>query len=84
VGLKIFNQLATEMNQPTPGRSLTLHRKTAVSFRDTSLFHIFPVALTCLKQLQGACRAWCRRQYLLHPPSASSPLLPASCEPKCA
>lgn len=53
VGLKIFNQLATEMNQPTPGRSLTLHRKTAVSFRDTSLFHIFPVALASLKQLQA-------------------------------
>jgi exportin-7 len=53
VGLKIFNQLAMEMNQPTPGRSLTLHRKTAVSFRDTSLFHIFPVALSSLKQLQA-------------------------------
>lgn len=45
-GLKIFNQLTTEMNQPTPGRSLTLHRKTAVSFRDASLFHIFPVGAT--------------------------------------
>mmetsp|Transcript_26690 Transcript_26690/g.50766 ORF Transcript_26690/g.50766 Transcript_26690/m.50766 type:complete len:1056 (-) Transcript_26690:229-3396(-) len=52
-GLKIFNQLTTEMNQPTPGRSLTLHRKTAVSFRDASLFHIFPVALQSLSQLQS-------------------------------
>jgi exportin-7 len=42
-GLKVFNQLCMEMNQPTPGRSLTQHRKTAVSFRDNSLFHIFPV-----------------------------------------
>eukprot|EP00242_Pyramimonas_sp_CCMP2087_P001295 CAMPEP_0198228690 /NCGR_PEP_ID=MMETSP1445-20131203/113729_1 /TAXON_ID=36898 /ORGANISM="Pyramimonas sp., Strain CCMP2087" /LENGTH=1057 /DNA_ID=CAMNT_0043909107 /DNA_START=452 /DNA_END=3625 /DNA_ORIENTATION=+ len=51
-GLKVFNQLCMEMNQPTPGRSLTQHRKTAVSFRDNSLFHIFPIALQSLAQLQ--------------------------------
>ena len=34
LGLKILNSLVSEMNQPTPGRTLTQHRKIAVSFRD--------------------------------------------------
>ena len=34
LGLRILNVLVTEMNQPTPGRTLTQHRKIAVSFRD--------------------------------------------------
>eukprot|EP00854_Cymbomonas_tetramitiformis_P016305 gene16305-19350_t len=52
LGLKILNQLAAEMNQPTQGRSLTHHRKTAVSFRDTSLLQMFQVSLQSLGQLQ--------------------------------
>ncbi|CAI5527637.1 unnamed protein product [Closterium sp. Naga37s-1] len=52
-GLKIFNQLVAEMNQPSPGRSLTFHRKTACSFRDLALFAIFQISLTSLRQLQS-------------------------------
>ena len=33
LGLKILNMLVAEMNQPTAGRTLTQHRKTAVAFR---------------------------------------------------
>ncbi|CAI5957507.1 unnamed protein product [Closterium sp. NIES-65] len=53
LGLKIFNQLVAEMNQPSPGRSLTFHRKTACSFRDLALFAIFQISLTSLRQLQS-------------------------------
>eukprot|EP00271_Cylindrocystis_brebissonii_P005659 TRINITY_DN17835_c0_g2_i1.p1 TRINITY_DN17835_c0_g2~~TRINITY_DN17835_c0_g2_i1.p1 ORF type:complete len:1060 (+),score=142.88 TRINITY_DN17835_c0_g2_i1:716-3895(+) len=52
IGLKILNQLVGEMNQANPGRSLTHHRKTACSFRDLSLFQIFTISLTSLRQLQ--------------------------------
>lgn len=40
LGLKILNMLVSEMNNPTPGRSLTQHRKIAVSYRDTSLYKV--------------------------------------------
>jgi hypothetical protein len=32
-----------EMNQATPGRTLTQHRKAAVNFRDTALLRAFQV-----------------------------------------
>jgi len=51
IGFRIINQLVAEMNQPSPGRSLTSHRKIAVSFRDQALFQIFQISLTSLKQL---------------------------------
>lgn len=51
LGLKILNMLVQEMNQPTPNRTLTQHRKVAVSFRDQSLFQVFQVALMALRQL---------------------------------
>jgi hypothetical protein len=35
------------------GRTLPQHRKTAVSFRDTSLLRIFQIALTALQQLKA-------------------------------
>ncbi len=52
VGLRILNQLVDELNLPTSGRTLTMHRKTAVSFRDLCLFNIFKIALSTLQQLQ--------------------------------
>lgn len=52
IGLRVLNQLVAEMNQANPGRSLTHHRKTACSFRDSSLFQIFQISLTSLRQLQ--------------------------------
>lgn len=52
LGLQILSELVSEMNQPVPGRNITFHRKIAVSFREDSLFRIFQVALTSIKQLQ--------------------------------
>ena len=37
VGLRLLIALVDEMNSPTTGRTLTVHRKTAVSFRDQAL-----------------------------------------------
>ncbi len=53
LGLKILNELVDELNIPTTGRTLTQHRKTSVSFRDTCLFKVFQLGLTTLKQLQS-------------------------------
>jgi exportin-7 len=57
IGLKILNALIEEMNTPTNGRTLTAHRKTAVSFRDLSLFQIFQVAITTLRQVHSQSMA---------------------------
>ena len=43
-----------EFNQPTPGRTLTLHRKMAVAFRDQALFKVFETALVAVRQLQSS------------------------------
>jgi exportin-7 len=53
VGLRILHALVDELNIPTTGRTLTQHRKTAVSFRDVSLFPIFKLGLSTLTQLHG-------------------------------
>jgi len=52
IGLKILNQLVDELNIPTVGRTLTAHRKSAVSFRDTSLKKVFELGLATLDQLK--------------------------------
>lgn len=52
IGLKLLNQLVSEMNQPTPGLPLTQHRRVACSFRDQSLYHIFQISLTSLRHLK--------------------------------
>jgi exportin-7 len=54
LGLRILNMAVAEMNAPTPGRTLTLHRKVAISFRDQALFPAFQLALAALRHLQGA------------------------------
>jgi hypothetical protein len=54
LGLKILVLLVGEMNQPIGGRTLTSHRKAAISFRDTRLFSVFQLALTALRQLAAA------------------------------
>lgn len=53
IGLRILSSLVDEMNIPTSGRTLTQHRKVAVSFRDNSLFSVFQIALTTLKHIQS-------------------------------
>ncbi|VFQ61556.1 unnamed protein product [Cuscuta campestris] len=53
IGLKILNQLVSEMNQPSPGLPSTQHRRVACSFRDQSLLQIFQISLTSLCQLKN-------------------------------
>ena len=53
IGFKLLNALVDEMNTPTTGRTLTIHRKTAVSFRDLALYQIFQISLSTLHQLQS-------------------------------
>ncbi|KAF6163853.1 hypothetical protein GIB67_024708 [Kingdonia uniflora] len=53
IGLKILNQLVSEINQPNPGLPSTHHRRVACAFRDQSLFQIFQISLTSLVQLKN-------------------------------
>ena len=52
VGLRLLNSLVEEMNSPTAGRTLTLHRKTAVSFRDSCLYQAFKISISTLQKIQ--------------------------------
>lgn len=51
IGLKILNELVVEFNHPSARRSISAHRKVAVSFRDESLFYTFEIAMTMLQQI---------------------------------
>ncbi|KAF8028166.1 hypothetical protein BT93_E0929 [Corymbia citriodora subsp. variegata] len=53
IGLKILNQLVSEMNQSNIGLPSTHHRRVACSFRDQSLSQIFQISLTSLHQLKN-------------------------------
>ncbi|CAJ1967770.1 unnamed protein product [Sphenostylis stenocarpa] len=53
IGLKILNQLVSEINQHNPGLPATRQRRIASSFRDHSLFQIFQISLTSLFQLKS-------------------------------
>ncbi|KAK4797341.1 hypothetical protein SAY86_029667 [Trapa natans] len=53
IGLKILNQLVSEMNQTNPALPSTQHRRVACNFRDQSLFQIFQISLTSLSQLKS-------------------------------
>ena len=55
LGLKILNSLVAEMNRQPKRQSklLTVHRKTAVAFRDQELGQIFQFSLLALRQLQN-------------------------------
>lgn len=53
IGLKILSSLVDEMNVQTAGKTLTAHRKTAVSFRDQTLYQAFQIAITTLKSVQS-------------------------------
>ena len=59
--------LVSEFNQPTAGRTMTLHRKLAVAFRDASLFKVFQVAIAAMQQLHsnGSADEKLREQVLL-------------------
>ena len=51
VGVQILHQLVVEMNQVESMRSLTNHRKVASSFKDESLYDIFTLSCTLLRQI---------------------------------
>ncbi|KAG2373543.1 hypothetical protein C9374_012006 [Naegleria lovaniensis] len=51
VGLRILNSIIEEMNTLTTRKSLTQHRKIAVSFRDLALRGIFETSLFTLKDV---------------------------------
>mmetsp|Transcript_8801 Transcript_8801/g.18815 ORF Transcript_8801/g.18815 Transcript_8801/m.18815 type:complete len:1064 (-) Transcript_8801:979-4170(-) len=51
LALRMLNTLVQEMNLPTYGRTLTQHRKIAVSFRDTCLFKVFQLSLMALQEM---------------------------------
>lgn len=53
IGLRILNQLVSEINQHNPGLPATHQRRIASSFRDHSLFQIFQISLTSLFQLKA-------------------------------
>ncbi|KAK8928464.1 hypothetical protein KSP39_PZI017721 [Platanthera zijinensis] len=53
IGLKILNQLVSEMNQSNIGMPLSHHRRVASSFRDQSLYQIFQISLASLVQLKS-------------------------------
>lgn len=50
IGVHVLSQLVCEMNQADSTRSLTKHRKIASSFRDLSLFNIFNLSLSLLRE----------------------------------
>ena len=51
IGLRILNELVTEMNYKNKNRSLTQQRKVSVSFRDVALLEVFEVSLSMLNSL---------------------------------
>eukprot|EP00435_Cladocopium_sp_Y103_P052710 s451_g16.t1 len=50
LGLEIYTDLTADM-QPSIGPSMSRHRRTALSFRDTALPPIFTIAIQTLQQL---------------------------------
>ncbi|XP_057249180.1 putative disease resistance RPP13-like protein 1 isoform X2 [Beta vulgaris subsp. vulgaris] len=48
IGLKMLNQLVSEMNQQTPGFSVIQHRKVSTKFIDQALLEIYSISVTSL------------------------------------
>eukprot|EP01039_Chlorochromonas_danica_P010658 gene10658-11818_t len=57
IGIRLLNSLVDEMNTPIPGRTITMHRKTAVSFRDQILLNIFSLAINQLKVIHNQVKS---------------------------
>eukprot|EP01065_Artemidia_motanka_P013147 TRINITY_DN1724_c1_g1_i1.p1 TRINITY_DN1724_c1_g1~~TRINITY_DN1724_c1_g1_i1.p1 ORF type:complete len:1118 (+),score=401.74 TRINITY_DN1724_c1_g1_i1:118-3471(+) len=53
VGLLVLNSLVTEITTACPKMTLSQHRKTVVSFRDTCLLEIFKIALGALERIRA-------------------------------
>jgi exportin-7 len=52
VALQLFIELVSEMNTPIIGKTMTQHRKTAVSFRDSGLLQAFTTSVDILSKLE--------------------------------
>eukprot|EP00605_Chrysophyceae_sp_TOSAG23-4_P002609 GSChrysophyteH1.ASY1.ANO1.2881.1 assembled CDS len=57
IGLKILTTMIEEMNIQNPNRTLTQHRKAAVSFRDQSLYAAFQLSITNLRTIMSGVGA---------------------------
>ncbi|XP_032806398.1 exportin-7 isoform X1 [Petromyzon marinus] len=53
IGAMILSELVSEMNQADTTRPITKHRKIASSFRDVSLYEIFTLSCTLLREASG-------------------------------
>lgn len=51
IGLGILNDLVVEMNYKNTNRTITQHRKVAVSFRDLALYRVFEISLSMLNEV---------------------------------
>lgn len=51
IGMRLLNELVSEMNYKTKNRTLTQHRKVAVAFRDQALLEVFEISLSMLNNL---------------------------------
>ncbi|XP_073525955.1 exportin-7-B-like [Phyllobates terribilis] len=56
IGLKILNQLTTEMNTQNPELTFMQHRKAAISFKDDYLLQVFEMSLASLCKLKSDAR----------------------------
>ena len=76
VGLKVLKSLVDEMNIPNGNRTLTVHRKTAVSFRDQSLYNTFQISIQTLKKVQN-------REFLGVPPEKNGKVMLCALQLAC-
>uniref|UniRef100_UPI00358FBF5D exportin-7 isoform X2 n=1 Tax=Myxine glutinosa TaxID=7769 RepID=UPI00358FBF5D len=53
IGVMLLSELVNEMNQADTTRPITKHRKIASSFRDVTLFDIFTLSCTLLREASG-------------------------------
>jgi exportin-7 len=71
--LRALTALVTEFNTPTPGRTLTAHRKAAVAFRDAALLPAFSAALAEARRLAAPAAARAVAAGIVPPPGVGPP-----------
>lgn len=64
IGVQILYHLVVEMNLSESMRSLTKHRKVASSFKDESLYDIFTLSCTLLRQINVHDKTQVHRSWL--------------------
>ena len=71
--LRGLTALVTEFNTPTPGRTLTAHRKAAVAFRDAALLPAFTAALAEARRLAAPAAGRAAALGIVPPPGVGPP-----------